>query len=117
MDNPDLRLSDGEREGVVARLRDAAAEGRLDVVEFGQRLDALFRAKTHGEAAVLTADLPAPPPPPPPRGLRARRHVRRFVSSVGALWGIWAVILVTGGGVQGWWPLWVTVPWAIASFA
>ncbi len=116
MENPDLRLSDGERESVASRLRDAAAEGRLDVAEFGQRLDTLFRAKTHGEVAVLTADLPVPAPPAPTRARRAHRHLRRFAGSVGTLWGIWAVILVTGGGVQGWWPLWVTVPWAIAEF-
>ncbi|OYV61368.1 MAG: hypothetical protein B7Z69_01180 [Actinobacteria bacterium 21-73-9] len=114
MENPGLRLSDHERESVASRLRDAAAEGRLDVAEFGQRLDALFRAKTHGEAAGLTADLPTPTPSAEPRA--RRHHLRRFMGSVGTLWGIWAVILVTGGGVQGWWPLWVTVPWAIASF-
>ncbi len=85
MENPDLRLSDGERESVASRLRDAASEGRLDVAEFGQRLDTLFRAKTHGEVAALTSDLPVPAPPAPTRAHRAHRHLRRFVGSVGTL--------------------------------
>ncbi|MFD7287309.1 DUF1707 domain-containing protein [Streptomyces sp. NPDC059863] len=57
---PDTRASDAERERVAERLREAMAEGRLDMEEFDQRLEAAFTARTHGELAPLVRDLPAP---------------------------------------------------------
>lgn len=57
---PELRASDADREQVVTRLRDAAAEGRIDLTELEERLDRALAAKTYGELAPLTADLPAP---------------------------------------------------------
>ncbi|MFD5425867.1 DUF1707 domain-containing protein [Streptomyces sp. NPDC127084] len=58
----DMRASDAERERVAERLRDAVAEGRLDMEEFGERLDAAYKARTHGELEPLVRDLPAPAP-------------------------------------------------------
>ena len=55
---PELRASDADRELVAERLRDALAEGRLDMEEFGERLDAVYQARTYGELAPLTKDLP-----------------------------------------------------------
>jgi len=52
------RASDAEREAVVARLRHAAAEGRLTVDELDERIDAAYAAKTRAELEPLTADLP-----------------------------------------------------------
>jgi hypothetical protein len=57
---PDLRASDADREKVADVLRDALAEGRLDMAEFEERLDATYRARTYGELAPITRDLPAP---------------------------------------------------------
>ncbi|MGW7287747.1 DUF1707 SHOCT-like domain-containing protein [Streptomyces sp. NPDC054847] len=57
---PEMRASDAERERVAERLRDAVAEGRLDMEEFDQRLDAAYRARTHGDLEPLVRDLPAP---------------------------------------------------------
>jgi Domain of unknown function (DUF1707)/Cell wall-active antibiotics response 4TMS YvqF len=54
------RASDAEREAVVARLRDAAGEGRLTVEELAERIDAAYAATTRAELEPLTADLPAP---------------------------------------------------------
>ncbi|GGV62603.1 DUF1707 domain-containing protein [Streptomyces massasporeus] len=56
---PDLRASDADREQVAGILRDALAEGRLDMEEFEERLDATYKARTYGELAPLTRDLPA----------------------------------------------------------
>lgn len=56
-----LLASDAEREACASRLRDAATEGRLDVLELEQRLGAAYRARTQLELADLTADLPQPP--------------------------------------------------------
>ncbi|MBT3152954.1 DUF1707 and DUF2154 domain-containing protein [Streptomyces sp. CHD11] len=55
---PDLRASDADRERVADILRDALAEGRLDMEEFGERLDATYSARTYGELAPITRDLP-----------------------------------------------------------
>ncbi|MDQ1010551.1 hypothetical protein QFZ82_005036 [Streptomyces sp. V4I23] len=56
----EMRASDSERERVAERLREAVAEGRLDMEEFGQRLEAAYSARTHGELVPLVRDLPAP---------------------------------------------------------
>jgi hypothetical protein len=40
------RASDAEREATVARLREAAAEGRLSVEELAARIDAAYGATT-----------------------------------------------------------------------
>lgn len=57
---PDMRASDSEREQIAERLREAVAEGRLDMTEFEERLDAAYRAKTRGELEPLVRDLPRP---------------------------------------------------------
>lgn len=49
------------------------------------------------------------------RFLRAHRNT--FISVNVFLWGIWALVAVTGGGVQGLWPIWVTGPWALLILA
>ena len=54
------RASDSEREDTVAHLREAAAEGRLDVEELVARIDAAYAATTREELEPLTADLPTP---------------------------------------------------------
>ncbi len=56
---PDLRASDADRERVAEVLRDALAEGRLDMAEFEERLDATYQAKTYGDLVPITRDLPA----------------------------------------------------------
>lgn len=74
-----MRASDAEREHVAARLADHLAAGRLDVVEFGARLDQVFAARTRGELAPVLADLPEHEPAPAPRTPRygARRGTGR----------------------------------------
>jgi hypothetical protein len=44
---------------VVETLRVAAGDGRLTADELDERLEAALSARTHGELAALTADLPA----------------------------------------------------------
>lgn len=55
---PDLRAADADRERVAERLRDAVAEGRLDMEEFEERLDATYKARTYGDLEPITRDLP-----------------------------------------------------------
>jgi hypothetical protein len=58
---PELRLSDAEREAVVERLHTAVGEGRLTLAEFEERIDGVLAARTHAELAPFTAGLPVPP--------------------------------------------------------
>ncbi|MQS06425.1 DUF1707 SHOCT-like domain-containing protein [Streptomyces alkaliphilus] len=59
--NPDMRASDSDREAVAEQLREAAAEGRIDLTELDERLERTFAAKTYRELEPLTADLPPVP--------------------------------------------------------
>jgi hypothetical protein len=105
-----MRVSDADRDGVTARLRDHFAEGRLTQGELDERVTAALSAKTFGELRPLTADLPGPVPVPPgmaprmaarppwagPPWARRRRHPPVFMFLLLAL----AVALVVPGG--GW---------------
>ncbi|MDG9701355.1 DUF1707 domain-containing protein [Streptomyces sp. DH37] len=57
-DLPEMRASDADRERVAEVLREAMAEGRLDMEEFQERLDSAYAARTQGELAPLVRDLP-----------------------------------------------------------
>jgi Domain of unknown function (DUF1707) len=56
--NPELRASHEDRDRVVEILRVAAGDGRLTAAELDERLDAALAARTSGELAALTVDLP-----------------------------------------------------------
>jgi Domain of unknown function (DUF1707) len=55
----ELRASHADRDRVVEVLRVAAGDGRLTAPELDERLEAALTARTLGELAALTADLPA----------------------------------------------------------
>lgn len=64
MERPDpsnLRISDSDRHKVAEVLREAAAEGRIDVEELEERLEATYAAKTYGDLVPITIDLPGHP--------------------------------------------------------
>lgn len=75
LDRPDpaqLRISDADRHKVAELLRDAAGEGRIDLDELDERLEATYAAKTYADLVPITIDLPAHPqqqasPAVPPR--------------------------------------------------
>ena len=56
--DPNLRASDADRDATADRLRQHHTDGRIDPEEFQERLDRCFAAKTVGELAELTRDLP-----------------------------------------------------------
>ena len=70
-----LRASHRDRDRVVELLRVAAGDGRLTAEELDGRLEAALTARTYGELAALTTDLPAIPdsargaPVPEPKDL------------------------------------------------
>ena len=61
MRDPDVRASDSDREATADRLRKHHTDGRIDAEEFTERLDRCYAAKTVGELAELTRDLPGDP--------------------------------------------------------
>lgn len=66
MDPRLLRVSDEDRHTVAEVLRQAAGEGRIDLEELDERLEATYSAKTYGELVPITADLPLAGPTPRP---------------------------------------------------
>jgi hypothetical protein len=56
--DPNVRASDADRERIVEQLRQHTADGRLTMDEFEQRMAGAYAAKTYGELAELTRDLP-----------------------------------------------------------
>jgi Domain of unknown function (DUF1707) len=54
-----LRASRADREPVIATLKAAFVQGRLDKDEFDLRVSQTFASRTYAELAVVTADLPA----------------------------------------------------------
>jgi Domain of unknown function (DUF1707) len=55
----ELRASDADRDNAAALLGSGMATGRLTTTEYAERLDAVYAAKTIGDLAPLTRDLPA----------------------------------------------------------
>ena len=62
----EVRASDAEREATVARLRDAAGEGRLSLDELAERVEAADGARTRADLASLVSDLAAESTPAAP---------------------------------------------------
>ena len=58
-----MRASSADRERAVDVLKAGFAEGRLTQDEYNDRMGRAYAARTYGELAALTADLPAGPLP------------------------------------------------------
>jgi hypothetical protein len=89
---PELRASDADRERVAEQLRDALAEGRLDMEEFEERLEATYSARTYGELTPITRDLPGAAVSAPPVSM-----VKGPVDE-----GSWGARVVGGEGSSSW---------------
>ena len=57
--DPNLRMSNAEREAIINRLLSATEEGRLDLDEFAERSEKVYQAKIFAEVEGLLADLPS----------------------------------------------------------
>jgi hypothetical protein len=96
-----LRISDDDRHKVAEVLRQAAGDGRIDLDELDQRLEATYHAKTYGELVPITVDLPvaglahplpAPRPAPvPPAGATVRYDNSLAIMSSTRRVGPWVV--------------------------
>jgi hypothetical protein len=98
-----LRASHADRDRVVDLLRVAAGDGRLTSDELDARLERALSARTYGELAVLTEDLPAVPGAGPAADLKKVLRIERAGSNVRRD-GSWVVpeqieLRVTAGNV------------------
>ena len=60
MSDQHFRLSDAEREQAAAELGEHYVQGRLSQDEHGERLDAIWAARTRGDLVRVFSDLPSP---------------------------------------------------------
>jgi hypothetical protein len=76
----ELRVSDQERERVVAEMREHFAAGRLTEEELAPRAQGAYEARTESELRALRADLPALPQSLSQQRaelVQSRRHLQR----------------------------------------
>jgi hypothetical protein len=103
----ELRASDADREAVLARLRAAAADGRIDHDELEGRVQAALAARTEAELVPLTRDLPQAPPPAlvaePGLPVDLRRRIAGALTADVICIAVW---LATGADGH-FWPVWV----------
>ncbi|MFC3994667.1 DUF1707 domain-containing protein [Nocardiopsis sediminis] len=127
--SPEIRASDSDRDRVAKLLQEHFAHGRLDSEEFSGRLESAYKARTHGDLAPLTEDLPerdlADLPPDEPARPAARGDQPPLLRDPALLipWGLWAgvntlcftiwLILYLAEGATYPWFLWVLGPWGI----
>jgi len=112
---PELRASDAARERVADLLGDHAAAGRLDPEELERRTAAALAARTLGELAPLTADLPDEGTRTTPASRQQRRglsavggRARPYLAVMALLVAVWAL-----AGAGYFWPIWPALGWGI----
>lgn len=121
---PDLRVSNDEREAVVTTLGLAMSEGRLTLVEYEQRLDAVWASTTRGDLDEVVRDLPAPEKSTATDVARTTSEWREYLDEWrwwlgGAIVmnGIWAVQWISDGEANNYWPLWPLGIWGVILIA
>jgi hypothetical protein len=133
MPEPHLRASDTDRAAVVTTLDRSLADGRLDLAEYEDRAARAHAARTYGELAELTADLPRPARTEPRRSpvhqaVHAGAWHGAWDRDLRAAWtswlttavlvvGIWLVSVLVTGNLHHPWPVWVIGPWGVVLLA
>ncbi len=123
----DSRIGDAERESVARLVAEATGEGLLQFDEMDERLSRVFAARTAGELAAVTNDLPE-------TWLRERRrtaqgartasaarrgfvqHLRWYLVVMAGLVAVWATVGVTAGAWYPW-PIWPALGWGCGVFS
>lgn len=118
---PDLRVSDAERDQAVSALGRHFQAGRLDQAEFDERMTSALGAKTRRDLRRLLADLP--PDGQPVEPVRDAAPSRRGNPLVPLLPLAIVAMVIFGGlagrhhGAAGWtplWWLWIVIPIIVA---
>jgi hypothetical protein len=115
-DDPDLRVSDEQRERAAQEIREHFAAGRLTDEELSERVQAVYSARTEQELKTLLADLPKLPATPAQQKaeIAARRSQlqRRLLQETGGgvcLFAVCTAIWVSDGASGQFWPIWVAL--------
>jgi hypothetical protein len=132
MPEPHLRAADSDRAAVATVLGEHMAAGRLTVDEYDERLSRAYAARTYGELAQLTTDLPSTHRPQAAQpAVHGHPHPARGAcgagpwnagGSTGAAWRswlstalivvtIWAITSIASSSFLYFWPIWVIGPW------
>jgi hypothetical protein len=112
MPEPQMRAADADREAVARRLGEHMAAGRLTTDEYEDRVARAYAARTFGELAELTADLPtgrgsSPAAPPQPAGACGPWSPWNSRSWHRATWASWTSTAL----------IWVIGPWGAVLLA
>jgi Domain of unknown function (DUF1707) len=105
--DPDLRVSDAERNDVAERLGKHYSDGRLNQDEFNERVERAMGAKTQSDLSGLFDDLPTLDEHPE---VPARRERRR--SNHMALLLVLVIVVAVTAGHAFWWffmPPWLAI--------
>jgi len=113
-EDPQLRVSDEERDRVVQEIREHFAAGRLSEEELDERVQAAYQARTQDELQAVRSDLPALPVTRAQQRAELaerRSHLqRRVLQEAGGGLGLFAlctVIWAASGASASFWPIWV----------
>jgi Domain of unknown function (DUF1707) len=141
MPEPHLRAADTDRAAVADQLGEHMAAGRLTVAEYDERLARTYAARTYGELAEITADLPVPTTTQPASPAPAVHSGATRGCGAGAAWGgwtggqtrraawaswlatsvivltIWLATSIAAGDLLYPWPVWVIGPWGAVLLA
>ncbi len=121
---PQLRAADTDRAAVAELLGEALRTGRLTVEEYDGRLAEAYSARTLGDLAPLTADLPTPPtktaPAPGPEcadGGDLRNAWRGWITVALIVCSVYVATVIGTGDWLYPWPVWVVGPWGAVLLA
>ena len=95
-----VRVSDAERAEIADRLAAHFGEGRLNQVEFDERVAQAMNAKTRGDLSGLFDDLPEPGPAGTP-GTLVRGPHRPARPYVNPFFLVLLVVVITAAGTAG----------------
>ncbi|MFD0364523.1 DUF1707 domain-containing protein [Nocardia sp. GCM10030253] len=121
---PGTRASDAERDKVVKLLSRHLADGRIDLVEYDQRVARVYGTATRDDLQLVLSDLPKLSKEAQTQGkLPARLPIWQQIE--GTSWlgvsilvlAIWGAISLSVGEFTYPWPIWVIGPWgAVLAF-
>ncbi|MGY1704268.1 DUF1707 domain-containing protein [Geodermatophilus sp. SYSU D00697] len=133
-----LRAADADRAAVASQLGEHMSAGRLSVAEYDERLARTYAARTYGELAEITADLPKtvepkPAPAPPVPAGHGISHAgswggwaggpsrqvawRNWLVTAVIVLGVWITTCIGSGELLYPWPIWVIGPWGAVLLA
>lgn len=138
MPDPNLRAADTDRQTVADALGRHLSDGRLTLAEYEERLGKAWEAKTYGDLAALTTDLPGTPASPGPVSMtkgstapgaatpaacgpwgrgRVRAIWASWVTTALIVSTIWLITSIGNGRFEYFWPIWVIGPWGAVLLA